>query len=92
MNHNFITAVTPHLVPVLLKQLTKQEEGQESDDTVWNLAMASGTCLGLLARTAQVSDWLKVCHNAARLLPGESWPAFAVNSRRSVIDCINTLG
>ena len=55
-NHNFIKAVTPHLVPVLLQQLTKQEEGQEQDDTAWNLAMASGTCLGLLARTSQVSN------------------------------------
>jgi importin subunit beta-1 len=53
-NHHFIKAVVPHLVPVLLKQLTKQEEGQESDDTAWNLAMASGTCLGLLSRTAEV--------------------------------------
>ncbi|KAF8069441.1 KPNB1 [Scenedesmus sp. PABB004] len=53
VNHHFIAAVVPHLVPVLLKQLTKQEEGQEQDDTAWNLAMASGTCLGLLARTAQ---------------------------------------
>lgn len=56
VNHNFIKAVVPHLVPVLLQQLTKQEEGQEQDDTAWNLAMASGTCLGLLARTAQVSS------------------------------------
>eukprot|EP00879_Flechtneria_rotunda_P012371 GHRR01012918.1.p1 GENE.GHRR01012918.1~~GHRR01012918.1.p1 ORF type:complete len:702 (+),score=217.59 GHRR01012918.1:232-2106(+) len=53
VNHHFIKAVVPHLVPVLLEQLTKQEEGQESDDTAWNMAMASGTCLGLLARTAQ---------------------------------------
>eukprot|EP00775_Hariotina_reticulata_P014411 gene14411-14517_t len=52
VNHDFIKAVVPHLAPVLLKQLTKQEEGQEQDDTAWNLAMASGTCLGLLARTA----------------------------------------
>lgn len=62
-NHNFIKAVTPHLVPVLLQQLTKQEEGVENDETSWNMAMASGTCLGLLARTAQVcltfdSAWL----------------------------------
>jgi importin subunit beta-1 len=54
-NHNFIKQVVPHLVPVLLQQLTKQEEGQEQDDTAWNMAMASGTCLGLLSRTAQVS-------------------------------------
>jgi hypothetical protein len=51
-NHNFIKAVTPHLVPVLLEQLTKQEEGQEQDESTWNLAMSSGTCLGLMARVA----------------------------------------
>ena len=28
MNHNFIKAALPHLVPLLLEQLTKQEEGQ----------------------------------------------------------------
>jgi importin subunit beta-1 len=53
-NHHFIAAVVPHLAPVLLQQLTKQEEGLEQDDTAWNMAMASGTCLGLLARTAEV--------------------------------------
>jgi hypothetical protein len=60
-NHHFIKAVVPHLVPVLLKQLTKQEEGQEQDDTAWNLAMASGTCLGLLARTAEVRLACALC-------------------------------
>eukprot|EP00878_Enallax_costatus_P011619 GHUV01012128.1.p1 GENE.GHUV01012128.1~~GHUV01012128.1.p1 ORF type:complete len:603 (+),score=213.52 GHUV01012128.1:279-2087(+) len=53
VNHHFITAATPHLVPVLLKQLTKQEEDQELDESSWNIAMAAGTCLGLMARTAQ---------------------------------------
>jgi importin subunit beta-1 len=51
-NQHFIKAATVHLVPVLLEQLTKQEEGQEQDESVWNLAMASGTCLGLVARVA----------------------------------------
>ncbi|KIZ03724.1 Importin subunit beta-1 [Monoraphidium neglectum] len=51
-NHNFIKAVTPHLVPVLLEQLVKQEEGQEQDESTWNLAMSAGTCLGLVARVA----------------------------------------
>ena len=40
-------------MPVLLEQLTKQDEAQETDDTVWNLAMAAGTCLGLVARVAR---------------------------------------
>lgn len=48
--HNFIKAACPHLVPILLEQLTKQEEGQEQDDTGWNISMAAGTCLGLCAR------------------------------------------
>lgn len=44
--------MTPHLVPVLLEQLTKQEEGQDQDESTWNLAMSAGTCLGLIARVA----------------------------------------
>jgi importin subunit beta-1 len=51
-SHNFIKAATPHLVPVLLEQLVKQEEGQEQDESTWNLAMSAGTCLGLVARVA----------------------------------------
>lgn len=39
MNHQFIKAALPHLVPLLLEQLTKQEEGQETDDGVWNVSM-----------------------------------------------------
>jgi hypothetical protein len=66
-NHNFIKAVTPHLVPVLLQQLTKQDEEVENDETSWNMAMASGTCLGLLARTAQVC--LTVLTLRTRLAP-----------------------
>lgn len=52
-NHHFIRAVVPHLTPVLLKQLTRQEETPEVDDTAWNMAMAAGTCLGLMARVAK---------------------------------------
>jgi len=48
--HHFMRAACPHLTPVLLEQLTKQEEGQEQDDTGWGLSMAAGTCLGLCAR------------------------------------------
>ncbi|PIA34774.1 hypothetical protein AQUCO_03700206v1 [Aquilegia coerulea] len=39
------------LVPMLLEALLKQEEGQDQDEGAWNLAMAGGTCLGLVART-----------------------------------------
>ncbi|KAI3428693.1 hypothetical protein D9Q98_007516 [Chlorella vulgaris] len=53
VNHNFIRAALPHLVPLLLEQLTKQEEGQEADDGVWNVAMAAGTCLALCASVAE---------------------------------------
>ncbi len=53
-NHKFIEAVAPHLVPVLLEQLTKQESDEpDQDDSSWNMAMAAGTCLGLMARAAK---------------------------------------
>eukprot|EP00887_Chlorella_sp_A99_P006846 scaffold2.g6846.t1 len=52
INHRFIQAALPHLVPLLLEQLTKQEEGQEAEDGSWNLAMAAGSCLGLCASAA----------------------------------------
>ena len=50
-NFNFIKQALGALVPMLLETLTKQEEGQEADESAWNLAMAGGTCLGLVART-----------------------------------------
>ena len=36
-------------MPVLLAQLTKQEEDQDKDQGIWNLSMAAGTCLSLFA-------------------------------------------
>jgi len=50
----YIQAVTPHLAPLLLETLMKQDEDADSDDLVWNLSMAAATCLGLIANT--VSD------------------------------------
>ncbi|KAH7293167.1 hypothetical protein KP509_28G014800 [Ceratopteris richardii] len=45
----FVKQALPALVPLLLETLTKQEEDQDQEDA-WNLAMAGGTCLGLVAR------------------------------------------
>ncbi|KAK1399423.1 Importin N-terminal domain-containing protein [Heracleum sosnowskyi] len=46
----FIKQALPALVPMLLETLLKQEEDQDQDEGAWNLAMAGGTCLGLVAR------------------------------------------
>ncbi|XAR68780.1 hypothetical protein NMG60_11000145 [Bertholletia excelsa] len=47
----FIEKALPSLVPMLLETLLKQEEDQDQDDGTWNVSMAGGTCLGLVART-----------------------------------------
>ncbi|CAA2968993.1 importin subunit beta-1 [Olea europaea subsp. europaea] len=47
----FVKQAIPALVPMLLETLLKQEEDQDQDESAWNLAMAGGTCLGLVART-----------------------------------------
>lgn len=47
----FIEKALPFLVPMLLETLLKQEEDQDQDDSIWNLSMSGGTCLGLVART-----------------------------------------
>ncbi|MBA0616060.1 hypothetical protein Godav_016143 [Gossypium davidsonii] len=47
----FIKQAIPALVPMLLETLLKQEEDQDQDEGAWNIAMAGGTCLGLVART-----------------------------------------
>lgn len=50
---HFIKQALPVLVPLLLETLTKQDEDQDQDEGAWNLAMAGGTCLGLVARTVE---------------------------------------
>lgn len=50
--HNFIKDAAQHLMPVLLGTLTKQEEDLQDDGT-WDISMAGGTCLGLIAQTIQ---------------------------------------
>lgn len=47
----FIKQALPALVPMLLETLLKQEEDQDQDEGAWNLSMAGGTCLGLVAKT-----------------------------------------
>ncbi|KDD72025.1 hypothetical protein H632_c3985p0, partial [Helicosporidium sp. ATCC 50920] len=47
--HGFVAAAQEHLVPLLLEQLTKQEEGAEAEEGAWNVSLAAGTCLGLVA-------------------------------------------
>ncbi|WOL03238.1 importin subunit beta-1-like [Canna indica] len=46
----FIKKALPMLVPLMFESLLKQEEDQDQDDGIWNLSMAGGTCLGLIAR------------------------------------------
>lgn len=48
---HFIEKALPTLVPMLLETLLKQDEDQDQDDGIWNLAMAGGTCLCLIGRT-----------------------------------------
>lgn len=50
-NYHFIEKARSSLVPMLLETLLKQEEDQDQDDSIWNISMAGGTCLGLVART-----------------------------------------
>ncbi|CAI0544592.1 unnamed protein product [Linum tenue] len=47
----FVKQALNALVPILLETLLKQEEDQDQDEGAWNIAMAGGTCLGLVART-----------------------------------------
>ncbi|KAJ7160875.1 armadillo-type protein [Mycena filopes] len=48
---HFAKIALPEIVPVLLHLLTQQEELAEEDE--WNLSMAAGTCLSLLAGAVQ---------------------------------------
>jgi len=48
---HFARVALPEIVPVLLVLLTKQEE--DADDDEWNVSMAAGTCLSLLAQAVQ---------------------------------------
>lgn len=51
--HNFIPQALNTLAPLLLETLTKQADPEEDDPDVWNIAMAGGTCLQLVANVAK---------------------------------------
>ena len=67
VNHNFIRQALQPIVSMLLEQLTKQEPGQDRDEGIWNLSMAAGTCLGLVANCVRdeivglVMPYIQVC-------------------------------
>lgn len=46
---NFAKIALPEIIPVLLTLLTRQDEDADEDE--WNVSMAAGTCLALLAQT-----------------------------------------
>lgn len=49
VNYDFAKTALPQILPDLLELLKQQDEDAGDDD--WNPAMASGTCLSLLAKT-----------------------------------------
>jgi len=48
----YVAGALEHLIPLLTEQMTKQEEEEEEEGT-WNMAMASATCLNLVANTVE---------------------------------------
>lgn len=46
-SRDFAKVALPEILPVILQLLTKQEEDADEDE--WNVSMAAGTCLSLLA-------------------------------------------
>lgn len=50
-SRHFAKIALPEIVPVLLLLLTRQEEDADEDE--WNISMAAGTCLSLLATAVQ---------------------------------------
>lgn len=50
-SHYFAKIALPEITPVLLGLLTQQEEDADEDE--WNISMAAGTCIALLASAVQ---------------------------------------
>ena len=51
-NQRFVTQALQYLTPLLTEQLCKRSS-DEDDDDAWNLSMAAGTCLGLVAQATK---------------------------------------
>lgn len=49
LSQHFIRGALKYLIPLLTETLTRQED--EPDEDTWNVAMAAGTCLSLVAAT-----------------------------------------
>lgn len=67
VHYHFVQQALQPLVEMLLKLLSKQEEGQDEDDGIWNLSLAGGNCLSLVAAVvgdevlALVMPYIQVC-------------------------------
>merc|ERR1719326_185143 len=50
-NQRFVAQALQYLIPLLTEQLCKRDN--EDDEDAWNLSMAAGTCLGLVAQATK---------------------------------------
>ncbi|CAG8501128.1 9352_t:CDS:10 [Paraglomus occultum] len=69
--HNFAKKALPEILPVLLWLLTKQDENADEDD--WNVAMAAGTCLALLAQCVEDAIVVPVVSFVDSRIRDEDW-------------------
>lgn len=90
MLHNFARQACPSLVPVLLDQLTKQEEDQELDDCAWTAAMAAGACLSLLAECAG-SDVVPLIMPYVQVVNGVCGAVMGVDVLRPILERMKDL-
>jgi len=67
----FIKGALKFLIPYLTEALTKQEEDQDPND--WNVSMAAGTCLNLIANTVENEVVPFVMPFIERHLKSENW-------------------
>ena len=74
VHHHFVQQALQPLVDMLLKLLPKQEEGQDEDDGIWNLSLAGGNCLSLVAAVvgdevlALIMPYIQVRHRRAPMV------------------------
>ncbi len=68
---NFIRGAMKYLVPILTEALTRQEDEPEED--AWNVAMAAGTCLSLVAMTVGDEVVAYVMPFVQQYINNENW-------------------